>query len=137
MEKELFDRETVLDLTVNFIPLAILLVFIVLYLLFNPFGFGSVISSIQFAIIGAMFVALAALTYYSGAAVSRAENQMEAAAALEEDEGTEELESEEREDELADGEPAELAESDDADEVDGTTDDAADGTADDADEETA
>jgi flagellar biosynthesis/type III secretory pathway M-ring protein FliF/YscJ len=112
MEKELFDRETVLDLTVNFIPLGILLVFIVLYLVFNPFGFGSVISSIQFAIIGAMFIALAALTYYSGAAVSRAENEMEAAAALEEDGGTEELDSGDDGDELEDEEPAELDESD-------------------------
>jgi len=113
MEKELFDRETVLDLTVNFIPLAILLVFVVLYLVFNPFGFGSVISSIQFAIIGAMFVALAILTYYSGAAVSRAENQMEAAAALEEDEETEELGSGDDGEELGGEDPAELDEGDD------------------------
>ena len=112
MEKELFDRETVLDLTVNFIPLGILLLFMVLYLIFNPFGFGSVISSIQFAIIGAMFIALAALTYYSGAAVSRAENEMEAVAALEEDDGTEELDSGDDGDELKDEEPAELDEGD-------------------------
>jgi flagellar biosynthesis/type III secretory pathway M-ring protein FliF/YscJ len=148
MEKELFDRETVLDLTVNFIPLGILLVFVVLYLVFNPFGFGSVISSIQFAIIGAMFVALAALTYYSGAAVSRAENQMEAAAALEEDEETEELESGDDGEELEDEEPAELDEGDDQDgesdseDGDGTASESDDeddsgSDADDADEETA
>ena len=78
--EKLFDRETVLDLTVNFIPLAILLVFVVLYLIFSPFGFDSVITSIQFAIIGVMFVALAVLTYYSGAAVSRAEKAREGGA---------------------------------------------------------
>ncbi len=133
MEKELFDRETLLDLTVNFIPLGILLVFIVLYLVFNPFGFGSVISTIQFAIIGAMFVALAALTYYSGAAVSRAENQMEAAAALEEDE-REALEGEEDEEgEESEGdegqEPAELTESDGESDARAGTDDADEETA--------
>jgi hypothetical protein len=123
MEKELFDRDTVLDLTVNFIPLGILLVFIVLYLVFNPFGFGSVISSIQFAIIGAMFVGLAALTYYSGAAVSRAENQMEAAAALEEDgTETEALEGEDGEEKVESGEPAELTDSDGESDADAETD---------------
>ena len=115
MEKELFDRETVLDLTVNFIPLGILLVFIVLYLVFNPFGVGSVISSIQFAIIGTMFLALAALTYYSGGAISRAENEMEAAAALEEEEEPDELESGDGGDEFEDQEPAELDEGGDQD----------------------
>ncbi len=116
MEKELFDRETVLDLTVNLIPLGILLVFIVLYLVFNPFGFGSVISSIQFAIIGAMFVALAALTYYSGAAISRAEKQTEAAAALDEDAETEALGGADAADEREGDEPAELAEDESEDE---------------------
>jgi len=109
MERELFDRETVLDLTVNFIPLVILLVFIIIYLVFTPFGFGGVISSIQFAIMGAMFIALAALTYYSGAAVSRAEKESEAAAALE-DEQPEELEGEDDTADLTDEEPGELAE---------------------------
>ncbi len=89
MEKELFDRDTLLDLTVNFIPLGILLLFIVIYLVFNPFGFGGLVSVIQFSIIGIMFIALSVLTYYSGAAVSRAENQAEADAALEEDGETE------------------------------------------------
>jgi len=79
--EKLFDRETVLDLTVNFIPLAILLVFVVLYLVFSPFGFNSVLTTIQFGIIGVMFVALAILTYYSGAAVSRAEKAREREAA--------------------------------------------------------
>ena len=129
MEKELFDRETMLDLTVNLIPLGILLLFVLIYLVFNPFGFGSVISSIQFAIIGAMFVALAALTYYSGAAVSRAENQMEAAAALEEDETeTEALEGDDGE--ADDGQdPAELTGSDGENDAEAETDDDGDETA--------
>jgi nucleotide-binding universal stress UspA family protein len=138
MEKELFDRETVLDLTVNFIPLAILLVFVVLYLVMNPFGVDSVISSIQFAIIGTMFVALAVLTYYSGAAVSRAEKETEAAeleaeaeaAELEED-GEEELEGDETAE--LEGEPEEEG-SDDAAEADADGDDGDEDAADGDDE---
>jgi hypothetical protein len=91
MEKELFDRDTLLDLTVNFIPLGILLLFIGIYLVFNPFGFGGLVSIIQFSIIGIMFVGLAVLTYYSGAAVSRAENEAEADATLEGEEESEAL----------------------------------------------
>jgi hypothetical protein len=111
--ESLFDRETLLDLTVNFIPLGILLLFLVIFAIFTPFGFDSVISSIQFAIIGVMFVALAVLTYYSGAAVSRAEKEEEAAAALDEGEGETDPELD------ASGEPADTESDDGAD--DGTT----------------
>jgi uncharacterized sodium:solute symporter family permease YidK len=77
MADKIFDRETLLDLTVNVIPLVILFAFIAIFLILSPFGFDSVLSSIQFAIMGAMFVALAILTYYSGKAISSAEKEME------------------------------------------------------------
>lgn len=83
MSGKTFDRETLLDLTVNVIPLGIILAFVGIFLVLSPFGFDSVISSIQFAIMGAMFVALAALTYYSGKAISQAEDEMEAETAVE------------------------------------------------------
>lgn len=76
-----FDRETLLDLTVNVIPLAILLFFVVLFAALSPFGFDPVITSVQFAIIGAMFVALALLTYYAGVAIQSAEEAEQAAEA--------------------------------------------------------
>lgn len=84
MSEKVFDRETLLDLTVNVIPFAILVIFFGGYLLFNPFGFDSVISGIQLAIIGVSAAGLLILTYYSGAAVSKAEKKSEAALEAEE-----------------------------------------------------
>ena len=70
-----FDRETWLDLTVNMIPLGIMLFFIVAFAVVNPFGWDSLISGLQFTIIVATFVLLSVLTYYSGKAISNAEGQ--------------------------------------------------------------
>ena len=81
MSEKVFDRETLLDLTVNVIPFGILVIFFAAYLVFNPFGGDSLITAIQLAIVGVSAIGLMILTYYSGAAVSKAE--MEAEAALE------------------------------------------------------
>jgi hypothetical protein len=78
MAEKLFDRETILDLTVNFIPLGILLFFMVAYVVVAPWGTDPLISGLQFSIIGVTFVLLAILTYYSGKAISKAEKEMEA-----------------------------------------------------------
>jgi small neutral amino acid transporter SnatA (MarC family) len=75
MSREIIDRETILDLTVNFIPLGILVFFFGLYLVVNPWGFDPVFSTIQFAIIGGIAVALTILTYVSGKAVARDEKR--------------------------------------------------------------
>jgi threonine/homoserine/homoserine lactone efflux protein len=83
MAEKVFDRETLLDLTVNVIPLAILAIFFAAFVVFTPFGFDSVISSIQLAIIGLSAVGLAVLTYFSGRAVSKAENAQEEASEIE------------------------------------------------------
>lgn len=72
-----FDRETLLDLTVNVIPLGIIGFFILTFLVVNPFGWDPVISTIQFAIVTTMFVFLAILTYFAGKAISDAEHEME------------------------------------------------------------
>jgi len=91
MAEKVFDRETVLDLTVNVIPLALLAFFFLVFIVVNPFGGGFVIMAIQLSIVGLMFVGLAAITYYSGAAVSKAESAAEAAATAEgSDEGADE-----------------------------------------------
>jgi len=84
MAGKVFDRETLLDLTVNVIPLVILAFFALAYLVVSPYGFDPVLTGIQMAIIGAMFVALGALTYYSGKAISTAEKAAEAEATAEE-----------------------------------------------------
>jgi hypothetical protein len=106
MSEKVFDRETLLDLTVNVIPFGIMAIFFALYLLFNPFEGGSVITAIQLSIVGVSAIGLLILTYYSGAAVSKAEMEAEAEAELEA--GAEEQAA------LEDDDPAEL-EGDDAD----------------------
>ncbi|MFB6169768.1 MAG: DUF6684 family protein [Haloarculaceae archaeon] len=118
MTQSVFDRETLLDLTVNAIPLAILLFFLVVFAVMNPFGPATVVQAIQFSIVGVMFLALAVLTYYSWKAVATAEQRMEHAeqASVESQEALHGVE-EEPEGELESGEeePAE---------VEGETDDA-------------
>ena len=70
MESETFDRETILDLMVNFIPLGIILFFVGLFAVFAPWGFDLMPSVQMFAIMGIMFVALLVLTYLSGKAIA-------------------------------------------------------------------
>jgi len=74
---ERFDRETLLDLTVNVIPLAIILFFVVVFAVISPFGFSAVDTTIQFALLLGPFVALAILTYYAGKAISGDEEKLE------------------------------------------------------------
>ena len=79
MSSKTFDRETLLDLTVNGIPLGIMVFFIVAYVFVNPFGWDNVVSTLQFAIIIVTAVLLSILTYFAGKAISEAEAEMEAA----------------------------------------------------------
>jgi hypothetical protein len=74
---ERFDRETLLDLTVNVIPLVIILFFVVVFAVVSPFGFSAVDTTIQYALLLGPFVALAILTYYAGKAISRDEEKLE------------------------------------------------------------
>jgi len=74
---ERFDRETLLDLTVNVIPLVIILFFVVVFAVISPFGFSPVDSTIQFVLLLAPFAALAILTYYAGKAISNDEEKLE------------------------------------------------------------
>lgn len=72
-----FDRDTLLDLVVNAIPLGIMLFFIGVFLLANPFGSDPVGTAIQLTIVGVTFIALFVLTYVSGKAISRSERELE------------------------------------------------------------
>jgi len=69
MQSETFDRETILDLMVNFIPLGIILFFIGTFAVFAPWGFELMPSGLMFAVMGVMFLALLLLTYLSGKAI--------------------------------------------------------------------
>lgn len=75
---EIFDRDTLLDLTVNVIPLGIILFFVVAFVLIDPFGgldfYGRVL---QMGLLVFPFVALAILTYISGKAIAGDEKRSE------------------------------------------------------------
>lgn len=77
MSERTFDRETLLDLSVNVIPLGILLFFVVLYVAVAPFPKNSVVLVVQLSIVTLTGVGLMILTYYSGKAISDAENEMD------------------------------------------------------------
>jgi len=70
MQSETFDRETILDLMVNFIPLGIILFFIGTFAVFAPWGFELMPSGLMFAVMGIMFHALLVLTYLSAKAIA-------------------------------------------------------------------
>ena len=74
MASDIFDRETMLDLLVNVIPLFILGFFIVAFLVSSPFGIDPLASSIQFGLIAVPLVLLTVLTYFAGRAVAGSEN---------------------------------------------------------------
>lgn len=72
-----FDRETLLDLVVNGVPLFILLFFTVSFLVVNPFGFDPLLTGVQHALIVMPFVSLVLLSYLSAKAISRGEQSGE------------------------------------------------------------
>jgi hypothetical protein len=77
MANRIFDKDTLLDLTVNIIPLFIILFFVVVFAVVNPWGFDPLGSGLQYALLIAPFVALAVLTYLSGKAIAGAEKSGE------------------------------------------------------------
>ncbi|MFC7155226.1 DUF6684 family protein [Halomarina halobia] len=78
MAPDVFDRETLLDLSVNVIPLFIILFFVGLFVVVAPFGFNLVDTTIQMGLLVAPFLGLAILTYYAGKAITESEAKMEA-----------------------------------------------------------
>jgi len=70
METKIFDRETMLDLVVNFIPLGIMLFFIAFFIVVTPWGFDSRTSGVMLGLMIVPFVALAILTYLSAKAIA-------------------------------------------------------------------
>jgi len=70
MEAKIFDRETMLDLVVNFIPLGIILFFIAVFVMVTPWGFDVRTSGVMLGLMIVPFVALAVLTYLSAKAIA-------------------------------------------------------------------
>lgn len=78
MAPDVFDRETLLDLSVNVIPLFIIVFFVIVFAAVSPFGYNAVDTTIQMALLVLPFVALAILTYYAGKAIAESEAELEA-----------------------------------------------------------
>lgn len=74
MSDTIFDKETLLDLLVNGIPLFILLFFLGVFVALPTFGFGGIEAGLQFGIVAVSFIALTILTYLVGKAITVAEN---------------------------------------------------------------
>lgn len=68
-----FERETLLDLVVNAIPLAILVLFGLLFTLSNPWGSFSLATALQLGILAISGVGVVLVTYWVGTLVADAE----------------------------------------------------------------
>lgn len=73
MANKIFDRDTLLDLTVNVVPLFIIAFFVVGFAVFPAFGTELLPTAVQFGLLVVPFVFLAILTYLSGKAIAGAE----------------------------------------------------------------
>jgi len=118
MANKIFDRDTLLDLTVNVVPLFIMAFFVVAFAVIAPFGIDPLASAVQFGLLAVPFVLLAILTYFAGRAVAGSEQSgdvyLPGQAGVR---GAEPLEEEGHELSAIDPEPA-----DDAPAVDGDSD---------------
>ena len=79
MAERVFTKDTMLDLVVNMIPLGILAFFIGLFVLWGPYSWDPLYSTLMLGIIGGSFVLLAILTYVSAVAIEGDANETEAA----------------------------------------------------------
>lgn len=70
MSERLFDRETLLDISVNVIPLGIIAFFVATYLLVGDYPSDPVVTAVQLSIMGLTAIGLLVLTYYSGKAIA-------------------------------------------------------------------
>ncbi|UPM43764.1 DUF6684 family protein [Halocatena salina] len=77
MASSVFDRETLLDLSVNIIPLGIILFFIAVFVALPGFEYDPFITTIQMSLLVIPFIGLAVLTYVSGKAITKAEQELE------------------------------------------------------------
>lgn len=82
MSERTFDRETLLDLTVNIVPLGIIVFFILVFLLVSPWELDPFVTAISMGLLVVPFAVLALVTFVSGRAVARDEKSAAAAAEL-------------------------------------------------------
>lgn len=77
MSERLFDRETLLDISVNIIPFGIILFFVVTYLVIGDYPDAPLVRLVQMSIMGLTGIGLLILTYFSGKAIASAEQHSE------------------------------------------------------------
>lgn len=77
MDSSVFDRETLLDLSVNVIPLGIIVFFVVVFAAAPAFKFDPFVTTIQMALLVIPFIGLAGLTYISGKTIAKDEQKLE------------------------------------------------------------
>ncbi|WP_232688208.1 DUF6684 family protein [Halobacterium zhouii] len=78
MNSNVFDKDTILDLTVNIIPLVILAFFAVVYFVVAPWGMDQIlVAVIAHAILLFTFLSLAVLTYVAATYIERDETGLE------------------------------------------------------------
>ncbi|WP_178916565.1 DUF6684 family protein [Natronomonas gomsonensis] len=77
MSNRTFDRETLLDLSVNVIPLAILAFFVIVYGVMGNYPNDPLVLIVQMSIIIVTGIALTLLTYFSGKAIAGSEEEDE------------------------------------------------------------
>jgi hypothetical protein len=82
MSERTFDRETLLDLTVNIIPLGIIAFFVLVFLFVRPWELDPFVTAISMGLLVVPFVVLALVTFVSGRAVARDEGSASATAEL-------------------------------------------------------
>lgn len=74
MSRRAFEAEVALDLAVNLIPFMIILFFVALFAVFNPWGFEPVQSTIQFAVLLLTALTLGLVTYFSARVIESDEH---------------------------------------------------------------
>ena len=68
-----FERETLLDITVNLVPLAVMLFFVTLFIVLNPWGIRSFTFLLSLFLLAVPIALLTLLTYVSGRVIQRDE----------------------------------------------------------------
>ena len=78
-DTKIFDKDTLLDLTVNFVPLGILLFFVLYMMILDPWSTydDPLYLTLTIGLHVIPFVALAVLTYFSGKAIAGSEKEGE------------------------------------------------------------
>jgi membrane protein implicated in regulation of membrane protease activity len=77
MSHYLLDRETLLDVTVNIIPLVIIALFFFLFIIFNQYIWEPLITFVSLGLLVVPFALLALVTYLAGWAIEQDERRQD------------------------------------------------------------